>query len=644
MNPLSFAAFILASVFSFYIPGRILVNLLAPKLERVAIETISWTCGIAFFLLCTYAFAWIKIPLLIFPVLAGLLIYSIFKRKQLLVFETNKIDIWTILIILFGTVCFTSITFFSGFMTKDGLQFFGINATDGIVHIANIKSFYLSFPPNHPELSGIPLRGYHYFFDFLIFQFANLYHLQITDLYFRFFPILIALLYGAGFYLFSSSVTKSKTAIRLTLFFAYFGQSFAFIFSLLNHFKPSPLELTMVQPVELTTNPLILLSIAMLLIGFYLIPKIRKGLGYGIIAALVFGVLSELKVYIGVIALSTLSVYSLYFLIRYRSKETMHYFLTVVLTGIITAVTYFPNNLGYGQLVFSPFFLYSHFMSQPAFANFQWEIKRSIYAAHSNIFRLTILFAQAICLFWLLNLGLRTIFLFKTYKLFKKEFWSDYNFVLFFATLLPIAIATLFIQTPSLFDIGQFLWIALVFLSVPAGIAWANIINRQKMFFKVILISVLVLSCSIGLAQYTGGYLFGFNPLLITNQELSMYEKIHETVPESSFIVVLPSFNYSDPRFIPQPVVSAMTGRASYYESSTTQFNLQSKFDTRKKKIMQLSLAMRDCAMVSIKQSLKDIGSNYVVSFLPSNCTFSTSSVAYELQSQHLSFYKFAFK
>ena len=58
------------------------------------------------------------------------------------------------------------------FRSNNGLVFYSINATDAMYHVSLIGNLMHHFPPTHGGLDGVALRGYHFFYDFLLANFS----------------------------------------------------------------------------------------------------------------------------------------------------------------------------------------------------------------------------------------------------------------------------------------------------------------------------------------------------------------------------------------------------------------------------------------------------------------------------------------
>lgn len=635
--------FFLLSVFSFYIPGKILINVLKLPLKNFESLTISYILGISLFLLGTYLFSWIQIPQLYLLLLICLNLYFLYT----LLFKKNKfpkfssIDYVSLLIIIFGSLSFLYVMFFSGLVTSRGIQFVGVNGQDGIRHIAYIKNQVFTFPPQHPELSGVELKGFHYFYDLLLAKFAQFYNLSVEDLYFRFFPILISLLYGASFYLFSIKMTKNIVARRLIVFFAYFAKGFSVIYFLF----VNKIDLTnspIVHPISLIVNPFVVLGIAMLVASLALLPDAKKSLKSAIIIGIMLGVLCQVKVYTGLIGIGVISLFSFYIFLRHRKKYLFNFLVLLSTTAILTIITFFPNNFRQGGLAFYPLLFYSHYISRSHFENFHWDIRRMIFEQHNNYLRIAILYIEAIVFFWIYNLGVLSIIFIKIKSVTQKKFWTnEYNFIVFWSIIIPIIIGSFFIQSVSAFDTVQFFWIVIPLLGIPAGITLANILPKNKIISTFIILFIVVLS----LPGYLD-FMLKYNPLNVgavaSKSQLQFLKKVSETVPDESFIIYIPGTKIitADDEFYEHgtPVISALTGKKIYLEGGGLPGKLDNIHKARFANIVKLNTAIESCDTQNISKYIMRIGSKFILSENKYNCLEKNTSIE-KINSKELTLY-----
>ena len=638
--------FIFAIIFSFYIPGLTFLNVLKLKLGKFEKLSLSVFLGTSLFILFTYAFSWLGLHYLYFYILIivnllfAFVLIKNFKRSKL---NFTKIEYTSLLLIIISSIVFSYSMFFSGMETDRGLQFLGVNGSDGIRHIAYTKNMKLSFPPEHPGIAGVELKGFHYFYDFMLSRFSIYYGFSVEDLYFRLFPFFISILYGVSFYLLISAVTQSKTAKWLTLFLAYFSTSFSLIFYVL---KPNVVDLTntpIVQPIGLMLNPFTVFPIALLICGIYIIPKIKLSWKYGIIAALLIGILAQIKIYAGIIGIFSLTVYSFYIFAIYKKKYFSPYFFTLVLTAFITTVTFFPNNFGQGGLIYYPLLFYKEFIQHKEFNFLLWEVKRTIFAEDGNFIRIAILYAEAVFIFFVLNLGLRFLILLKFKELFKKSFWKkDYNILIFSASFIAIFMPSFFIQSVSVFDTVQFFWILLPILAIPTGIIFATFYDKQKTKAKILFVVFILIFTLPQNLDFLLKYIPNSNSGFVPRDDYRFISNIENLMDNKSFFVFVPDEEINLDYFeIATPMIAAIAGRPVYLDRGNLPGKAQGEYKKRIKNIQILSRQIEECDPTGITETLEIVKTKYLLTPKKNDCIPASPLVLKTLTSKKYVFYIF---
>lgn len=629
---ISFLLFLIAIHGSFYLPGLLFLNILGVKLQKFEQFIVSWITGVCLFLLSSYFLAWLH-GNGVLPFLLGVPIaFFLWKRKN--PFELyggfKEYDYLSLALILFGSLSFLSITFSSGLAFQSGITFFGLNSVDGMEHLSRIKNQTIFFPPTHPGLAFIPLTGYHYFYDFLVSRFALIFHFSPEDLYFRFFPLFISLLYGGSFYLISSAFTKEKIRRAVIVFFAYFSSGFPLAsFPMLS------------QSLELIIDPSIILSVAILLNVFFFMPRIAYSLKYGFIVGVMLGILSQLKVYAGIDGIFGLLVYG-FFLLFKKKESLVSYVIALIMTLVITVITYFPNNSHAGSLVFAPLLFYEHFMEQSYFNLWQWKIKKIIYMNHHNYVRIFQLYIQAIVAVWLVSLGPRILIVTKAIDVVKKKFWANISTVLIFsAILINLIVASFFIQSISVFDTVQFFWLILILLNIPAGLLWGKILTKGNAIVREVSLIILIALCAPQFFSQEKEYLLQ-KPLRISKNDSRLFGTIAKVIPQRSFILLIPPVNNNTIIWPDSSRISAMTGRSVYYENEQITYdNLNSIYIQREHMLIRLNHSLSLCSQEEVRDEITYIGSKYIIVYDSSPCISTNSGVLRTIRSDTMSFYEF---
>lgn len=625
--------FILLFIAAFYIPGRIIIHICLPKITRLEQKLLSIVSGIAIFLLTSYLLAWLGIPQFQYILIViTLILYFMFIVKKDR-WEIDKKDFVLLLVVFVSSLFAVFLTAFSGIMTDAGLRFTGLNAIDGIVHIARIKNQVANFPPTHPGLAGIDFRGYHYFYDFLISRFVLLFGSSSENMYFRYFSFVSAFLFGAGLVVFAKKITSQFWAICLIILFAYFGTGGGFIFKI---FQPT-FSASVSRSLSIIYDPSIYFSLGMLLAVLSIFPRINSW-KHAFFVALVLGVLAQIKVYVGLLGIAALVAYTVYYFFKYKRNGIKYYIGIDSITALITALTFLPNNLGAGQIVFAPLLFYSHFIQQPYFADWHWEIKRQIFEDHNNYLRITLLYLQAFVVFWILILEVKLLGVLNAPKLFSKKFWkNDYNFILSIIFLTAFLIPTFFIQSISVFDIGQFFWILLILFSIPFSLVLWYIIERYKRIGVVVTSLIVVISIIGGVYPYISVH---NDPGIIADKnEVAVLSNISERVTENDFLIVIPHIKNDTLVWRGHSFVAALTGRSVYYEDQIITYALDDLYSERKQNLLTLHNALSKCDIPAIQNITSSIGSHKIVTYREYKCLNNKNIVSYSDHSTNLHFY-----
>lgn len=623
-----FLLFIGISFICFYVPGSFLLQRLKIKSDS-PFGIIEWVAGSALFILGSYIFAWLNIPWAYLIIIGLLFLFFLvsFKRNfKLFIKQWEERDNLLLVIIGIGVASFSSILFFSGWETSQGLQFMSINVADGVRHLGYIKNQINTFPPEQAGLVGVQFRGFHYFYDFMLSRFALFFNFSAENLYFRFFPVLISLFYGGAFFLLAKKITSKISSQRMILFLAFFGQSFSFLY-LLFFENIDLVGSVVVQSLGLIVNPFMVYGVTLLVLGLALIPDLKSNWKTVIVIGLIYGIISQIKVYAGIPAVIIIVAYSVYNLIKYRKKYIISIVALNILTAAITALTFFPNNFGSGGLVYAPFVLIVEYMQRPMFSDLNWELRRRIFADNDNYIRIILLFSQAIALYIFINLGIRILIFLRLRKIVKKSFWrNEYNFMLFISILSLSMFGFLLIQTVSVLDTIQFFWISLVLLSFPTGIILMDYIDKiSKAKIRFLAIGIIVLITLPGNISLISRYLPAEPDLLIDSSEMEIYNKIKDETSKDDFLIYIPKKDYDRPA---APIIAAITGRSIYLEhGGIPGKNTENEIVKRELKIIELDSILRGCDHEKVINVLRDMGSFNLVTYNSYTCLPPSSSI-----------------
>lgn len=621
---LVYLLFFLAIYVSFYIPGRYILSFLGKDIDAKAHSVLSWPLGYSCFILLSYTGAWVHVAYLPLIFILGIFSLVIITRRNLFKMSLSNMPRAVLFLIFFGSLAFTGMSFLSGLTTSHGFQMIGNdNGTDAIMHVARIKTQVFLFPPVYTGFYGFVMRGYHYFYDFLLSRFVLFYHFSAEDLYYRLFPFAISLMYGAIIYVFSNLYTKRNIDKLLILFFAYFGTSFAYLLSFFTRSVDAGNGMGLVQQLGLILDPSIIFSTSIMLAGFYFVLLKKKTIVHAILAGFIIGLLMQLKIYAGIIALGSLVIFSGYLLKKYAAWKYVLYVNSIAI--LLTCITYGPNNFGVGRLLFSPFFLYGNFMKQALFSSWNWEMRIFIYTAHHNIPRLIFMFGSAFLLFWILALGTRIAFVLQAKSILKRNFWNEQNFLLCAAIIIPFVLASIFVQSISIFDTVQFLWMVAILISIPAGIFYGKIFSKLPLSGKLFLTILLVFFSFGELITNETAFVFHPQPVVVSPAKLHLLKIVQQTVPKKGYFVTAPSYvvdKYGKRNFVPYPapLFSALTGRRTYYEYEIPIFPDERKVAYRKQQLENITLFVEKCDGDRVASIMRHTGTPYLITLTNLSC------------------------
>lgn len=611
---LSTLLFIISILFTIYLPGRFLLR----KTEFVqksllSTVTLSLGFGICFYIFIQYLFSWIhlaSISNILFIVI------GIFESKNSLK-EIREIKLSSLLsveslIVLTGTILMSVQIITSGILINGSMFFYADNSVDSIYHIAIIQNMMHYFPPQNPSISGIPLRGYHFLYDFLITQIALLTHIPVLDLFFRFFTIGISLFYGLSGWVFADFLKMDKKTKQIFLFLLYFAQGLEFFYLYPFGNREKFYDTGVIQSFVNIFNPSVVISVGLFFLFFILFFSIKKRKQI-LLPTIILGVLTSIKIYTAMLAYSAALPISIYFLFR----KKMNFLLIVLCSLLVSSIVYIPFNLKAGSLIFAPLLLYRHFIEGSiAFSDFHWGLQYDIFAQHHNFPHIIYLYAVAIFLFFIPSLGIRLIGIVELPKVLKKTWYSDKKIFLSIFIALGFFLASFFIQSIGIFNTVQFLWLVYIVLCIPTAFILGKIISKNSLL-TVVIPMVLIISV---LPDITLSLRSTFqSPLILNNDFLTFTQKVKSSVPREDAIMVINRENgndvYGSMRF------AAFTDRSIYYEPEVTDFaNTSRIIPQRRAAVDEIQASIKRCNTETasyVRNLLEKSGIRYIIFLKP---------------------------
>lgn len=410
----------------------------------------------------------------------------------------------------------------SGWVLPSGMELRGVNGGDGMWNVALAVELANAFPPQHPSIAGIELRGYHFLYNFFIGEIHRVTTMPIVPLHFQAASLLLSILFVYGIYMVAMKLTKNERFSFWATFFAIFGGSFAFIIPLFWGKRVSIDDaFGITQPISLLVSPSFISSFVLLLFGLLLLHILtqKRSVLVGILVSIVLGSIVGFKVYAGILGMGALAAVSLWYIVRHKRYDFFVWGLVAL--GVSIGI-FFPFNASYGFLLYQPFWP-PHRVMQGELAFTQWELKRQTLAEMGATRGLLKLEVAALLIFFFGNMGTRIFGLFGA-----RLMWSHGKKNFFFWTMLGMMVVAFwlpmfFIQPIGTFNMIQFYWYFLVFAGLFAG--W-------------------------GIAIFLSRFIFPWNwvmgVLIIVMTLPSVWEKIYAFLPNMSPSVSTSAFQFYD--------------------------------------------------------------------------------------------------
>lgn len=485
------------------------------------------------------------------------------------------------LLLFAGTLTWTLTMFKSGLVYQYGMGFWGPNGHDGIWHMALIESLSKG-TLQMPVFAGENIKNYHIAFDMLLAVINRVTYIPVVNLYFQVIPPIMAFFVGLFVYKFVSLWKKSESQALWAVFFVYFSGSFGWIITLFRGggFNGESLFWAQ-QSISTLINPPFALSLLIIFIALYVLAKNNfrhlnsKNV---LLLSLLFGVLTQVKIYAGLLILPALFVSGIWDFVRRRDVSLIKiFFISTIFSFLILLPTF---NFKSGGLIFQPFWFLENMVSNtdrlywPKMASALYNYKLS-----GNFLKGTIAYSLVFILFLVGNMGIRIIsFLYILKRIIKHKIFDIFEVIIMVIVFLGIAIPTIFIQTGNSWNAIQFFYYSLVFLSVLTGIVVGKCfedLKSNKKFNKasVFLISVVFVFTIPTTVATLRHYLPGRPPAKIPNSELKALAYLRQlpdgvvlTIPISKPVQTvsnppLPLYLYESTAY-----VSAMTGKTTFLD------------------------------------------------------------------------------
>ena len=477
-------------------------------------------------------------------------------------------------ILLFFGVLAQGLTMFrSGLIYDFGMGFWGPNGHDGIWHLALANQVLKGFPPPHPTFSGFTLTNYHYFYDLILAIASKLTTIPSHYFYFQIFPLLLILGIGILSFLVGYYWRKDFWTGFWLAFFNYFAGSFGFIVTIWRSGELGGESLFWaMQSISTQINPPFALSLVVLLTGIFFLLRIKKwnlkkivGLG------LLFGILINIKVYAGIVALPALFVFALFKLTK-KEKGYLNVFFVAFLTAAITF--FLINKRAASLLVIEPlWFIHTMIESTDRFYLPRLALARYTLIEGKVGPKLFLVETIGLAIFLIGNLGTRIIGLIPIVRKNIKKDFDDFDAFLFIGGAVGLLMPLVFVQKGTAWNTIQFFYYFLFFANFYAAVVFASLmkLKTDQKWLLLALIILLTIPTSLGTLK---GYLGSPPPTALSKGELEALSFLKNQKKANVLTFFYNPFEKENYQLTPLPLyayettayVSAFSGKQTFLE------------------------------------------------------------------------------
>lgn len=394
------------------------------------------------------------------------------------------------IIILLGSIVWSLTTVKSGILYDYGVGFWGPHAHDGVWHIALANSLSVG-TLEMPTFSGENIKNYHIGYDLLLAFISRITNISVVTLYFQIIPPIISILIGYFTYKLIKNLWGPKEAVW-SVFFVYFSSSFGFLVSFLKNGSLGGESLFWSQQsISTLLNPPYAMSLVLILLGLLSLVNLSKGkkIGWaGIVLG--FGFLMQIKAYGGLLIIASLLILSLYKLVFSRKYLFLYVFFVVFALNVLV---FLPLNKGSESLVSVSLFWFPHTMLAVS-DRFYWP---KLYEAITN-WRADDNWAKylagtfvSIAIFFLGNIGVRMFSFFEVVRINVRKI-HEIEIIILSCIFLGLGATLIFVQEGTPWNIIQFMYYALFFLSIYLGKFVSGVVMKAEGNIKYLLAFMMV--------------------------------------------------------------------------------------------------------------------------------------------------------
>ncbi len=377
---------------------------------------------------------------------------------------------------------------------KDNLYIQDWMIHDGFWHIALIKNLTNSIPPLHPSISEeIYIKNYHYFLDLFLSFFVKNYFFNVVILFFKITPIFISFLFFLNIYNLLDLLKIKNKFISFYIFF--FSGSFAYLLGFL-HKNWNESSFWVSQTFVMWINPQLIFSFSILifLLNVFLFSLNNKKINKYFLFLLSFIIATSIgfKSY-SYILLSILYAFLLLCILikKYINIKDFVYisfiFLLINLPILVLLLDFKKSFFIYHPLWFTT----TMFNSTDRINIKKIELLEQFYLYNKLYFKFFILKAFEIVIFFIGNLGIRSLIFIFPFFLKKQNLKKQYITIVYILFFISSIFPLLFIQKGIVWNSIQFFYYSLI-LSDIITILVLEKINIKKYILYIFIITISI--------------------------------------------------------------------------------------------------------------------------------------------------------
>lgn len=315
----------------------------------------------------SYVFLWI-IPFTI-------VLKSHFRFRKIKIFRFDKRLVSIASLIAVCAFLQSFVLLRGGLLTSSGFTVPSLHDTGWNLSI--MDSLRRGIPPEHPAESGVILRNNHYFYPLFLTIAEQTAKVGRFDLYFRFAPFMVSVLFGIGIYAFSTIFIKRHFFRFFAVLVGYWGGNFAYLAPLYfgKLFNPSGNSFYADQPFDQLVNPYTVFGFSLILFSTYVLHKTIRAnkMGHIVVPMLVMGILFGFKSFGGIVAVGSLCLTLLLFnMIKGKNKtaQTQNRMLFFILAGtffVFVPVFFLIADIGRSSIMWIPGWLLNQMVTASPF-------------------------------------------------------------------------------------------------------------------------------------------------------------------------------------------------------------------------------------------------------------------------------------